>query len=558
MTVAVSEQRRKSFANVKADHSRKFDTAISAINSLSFVRSPEHLREISEKCELVAMSKPVFVPLKTANGSTVYRKVAPTQTATTVAQPKVTLPQTVPNNLQKSNILASMAGYFYQGVSNLGRTVRTSIGTPISFKPAVPVKVMATITTDDLNVRSGPGTSHKKVSKLNKGDKVEIIGKNTDDSWLKINLSGHTDTWIKNNPAWVSTGSLKNVPVVTVGKNKSEVKPSYPKPIVFGKYSTSQDAATRDTEDKILSVLAANPPFDNTLGTWVATLASGYHDENAFNALDLGLGSNADKGKDVVAVASGTISKIDLSFGSILIDHPKDSSTPTWQSNYLHMPLYKTDRVTEEGKTIYVLHNADTKNDKKEFVEGTEMEGFEIWEGKKVSAGDKIGIIAGRGRSTLDDAGLDEENINISDASFTDHLHFEARIDGKSINLALLAMHGWNATVKGMQNGTADVQWSNAIDIGNMGGAWVNEDQKLIFFRDPAITANADNDYWLAWEPNKTVGEMEKVVWKEVDRITVNNKEQGVMRWVKADSTIWTDGNNVWIPNLQSWSNYQK
>ncbi|MGL6106919.1 SH3 domain-containing protein, partial [Romboutsia sp.] len=56
------------------------------------------------------------------------------------------------------------------------------------------------VTTNGLNVRSGPGTSYGVVGKLNQGNKVQVISESS--GWSKINFNGKT--------AYASTGYLKN------------------------------------------------------------------------------------------------------------------------------------------------------------------------------------------------------------------------------------------------------------------------------------------------------------------------------------------------------------
>jgi|GEM_PF-3626506 len=53
--------------------------------------------------------------------------------------------------------------------------------------------------------------------------------------------------------------------------------------------------------------------------------------------------------------------------------------------------------------------------------------------------------------------------------------------------------------------------WSTEIDIAHLGGAYVNNSDKVIYFRDPAITIDSETDYWLAWEENKTSGKIDHI-----------------------------------------------
>ncbi|MDU4936437.1 MAG: SH3 domain-containing protein, partial [Peptostreptococcaceae bacterium] len=51
-----------------------------------------------------------------------------------------------------------------------------------------------TVTTDTLNVRSGAGTSYSIISKVYKGDTVNIVG--SSNGWYKIELSSGKTGWV--------------------------------------------------------------------------------------------------------------------------------------------------------------------------------------------------------------------------------------------------------------------------------------------------------------------------------------------------------------------------
>ena len=60
-----------------------------------------------------------------------------------------------------------------------------------------------TVTTDTLNVRSGAGTSYSIISKVYKGDTVNIVG--SSNGWYKIELSSGKTGWVSSD--YVSIGS---------------------------------------------------------------------------------------------------------------------------------------------------------------------------------------------------------------------------------------------------------------------------------------------------------------------------------------------------------------
>jgi hypothetical protein len=49
-----------------------------------------------------------------------------------------------------------------------------------------------------------------------------------------------------------------------------------------------------------------------------------------------------------------------------------------------------------------------------------------------------------------------------------------------------------------------------------------------------------------------------EVEYKKIDEIILNGQKQDVMRWVKINSSIWTNGQNVWNPQSRLWEDYKK
>jgi hypothetical protein len=82
----------------------------------------------------------------------------------------------------------------------------------VALPPGVP---WATITTEVLNVRRGPGTHYPVIGQLQRNDAVEVAGKNADSSWLQIVYPTGTigRGWIAASYAKVS-GSLASIPVI--------------------------------------------------------------------------------------------------------------------------------------------------------------------------------------------------------------------------------------------------------------------------------------------------------------------------------------------------------
>lgn len=53
----------------------------------------------------------------------------------------------------------------------------------------------AIVTSDTLNVRSGPGTNYPIAGSLKKGDGVEIVGRSKDSKWAKLSYSDMKEAW---------------------------------------------------------------------------------------------------------------------------------------------------------------------------------------------------------------------------------------------------------------------------------------------------------------------------------------------------------------------------
>lgn len=99
----------------------------------------------------------------------------------------------------------------------VGQTAGDTGATPIpTLTPAPTLAILpgvaAHVTSADLNVRQGPGTSYPVVGSLRQGDVVEIVGRNAASDWWAITYSSGT--------AWVFAsllqpeGDVSHVPLV--------------------------------------------------------------------------------------------------------------------------------------------------------------------------------------------------------------------------------------------------------------------------------------------------------------------------------------------------------
>lgn len=105
------------------------------------------------------------------------------------------------------------------------RTVIPTAPVAVAILPTVPpaptdtpAPIIATITVDSLRVRSAPSTSGAIVDKLNKNDKIQVVGKNVAGDWLQIPLPSNPNSrgWISAQFAQLS-GPLDSIPVVGPG-----------------------------------------------------------------------------------------------------------------------------------------------------------------------------------------------------------------------------------------------------------------------------------------------------------------------------------------------------
>ena len=75
-------------------------------------------------------------------------------------------------------------------------STRTATKTPTLRKPTPTPPVIAEVTADELNVRSGPGTHYSKVGKVYEGDQLKVQGRNSKGDWLKVITPGGQGGWV--------------------------------------------------------------------------------------------------------------------------------------------------------------------------------------------------------------------------------------------------------------------------------------------------------------------------------------------------------------------------
>ncbi len=95
----------------------------------------------------------------------------------------------------------------------------TATPTPAEPPTAVPTntseaKPAAVVTSPSANVRTGPTTAYPLVGRANRGDRLEITGKNANGTWWQVCCVAGKQGWIINDLVRAE-GNLSSVPVVT-------------------------------------------------------------------------------------------------------------------------------------------------------------------------------------------------------------------------------------------------------------------------------------------------------------------------------------------------------
>lgn len=53
-----------------------------------------------------------------------------------------------------------------------------------------------------LNYRDGPGTGNTKLGQFQTGETTTVLGRNSDETWLKVRRLNSQEVWVINNPQW--------------------------------------------------------------------------------------------------------------------------------------------------------------------------------------------------------------------------------------------------------------------------------------------------------------------------------------------------------------------
>jgi hypothetical protein len=152
------------------------------------------------------------------------------------------------------------------------RTPRpTKTETPIPATPtlentATPTGINATIKGDNVNFRSGPGTSYTPITRLPMGSRITIVGRLDDSSWVAIALSdpkkqgSFVHGWIKTNLINVNMADVKALPVI------KDIPPTpTPMPGRYGKTGAGQKGMDYTFTDEYGNIYDYNLPCGSSL-----------------------------------------------------------------------------------------------------------------------------------------------------------------------------------------------------------------------------------------------------------------------------------------------------
>lgn len=103
-----------------------------------------------------------------------------------------------------------------EAVARLTWTQLSADSTPVfppSDDPSLPAGQTATVArASQLNLRTGPGVNFAQVRVLNRGDVVELLGRNTPATWIQVRLADGQRGWV--NSAYLNTAAtLRALPV---------------------------------------------------------------------------------------------------------------------------------------------------------------------------------------------------------------------------------------------------------------------------------------------------------------------------------------------------------
>lgn len=159
------------------------------------------------------------------NASRVNMRALPTATSTVVLQL---------SGGQILNLIGRNADSSWVQVTTFGGAtgwVSTRYVEPSVAFETLPVtastrRLSAYVNTDHLNVRTGPGANFNIVTQLSRGDGVDLIGRNADNSWVEIQIPGGATGWVSTRYILANT-LISNLPI----SSNTGIFPTFPQAV---------------------------------------------------------------------------------------------------------------------------------------------------------------------------------------------------------------------------------------------------------------------------------------------------------------------------------------
>lgn len=282
-------------------------------------------------------------------------------------------------------------------------------------------------------------------------------------------------------------------------------------------FSVSAPGPEKNRQDFVLSQLARNFPVSNG-AEWTWDIGSDYHvgKDRGFYAADLNR-IGGENGAFALGVGDanekGTIVKLDNTYGAVTIRYSSltpAGETVSWYVQYLHLKIHETSRFDEVGNTIYEALNAD----------GTLFHEWAV--GNTIVGREPVGLIAGRGPKYDANGSL----LGIYDDAFSPHVHVASGMyDAVNVAHAIDLRRMLTATVHHVTASDAgpDGRMGSFGDNASFTVTWnptfqtwqpANAAAGVLYNRNAQENATSNAlAYWVAWDPNKTLEQMERVVY---------------------------------------------
>lgn len=320
------------------------------------------------------------------------------------------------------------------------------------------------------------------------------------------------------------------------------LKANVPINVQNGDFSTSTNIEDAKVENHILKQMLF--PLEGT--NWNYALTSPYHRGNGLLSLDLNLGGDADRGALVHAPISGTIQA-----GGVKLLDGKVTMNTVIDGNAVKVTFYHMEHILKGvtgmdyvglGEAIHSLgllqkYASDLPDN------AANMQTSDLVEALDAIPAAKLELQPYRDRIAVAQAKIDKllsAGLSLSQGdllggagdeglSWGTHLHMEAQLNGKPLNL-----FGWaNAYIPNAEiSGTVDARGTLQFHYDATAKTLVNNAERIAILRVDKPNAAGQivgcNEAY-AWVDGRTVDQMEKISW-------VLDKTTNTSLWIQIDS----------------------